>query len=222
MARSASTLKTMRAISAALFLTVAGLVAVGIDQMRHWNILTGWELIAWSLVPLALLLGFALPVRCKVKRTNWLACGNWAYGLLFGCIRAAGHWHEKFAVRLRFPHKEVKPVERRQPKGSYALNYQPPRQRQDIKSDRRRWQAWCVRFLGQCRVHDCRGDTRYHLFCSLGGPEGLTARARPEARQRPGPDGARRTNGSDASGRLQGAEVRSRDNDASCRYPLTY
>ena len=131
--KSASTLKTMRAISVVLFLVVAGLVAGGVDQMRHWDILTGWVLIGWAFVPLALLLGFTLPVRCKVKRTNGLACGHWAYGLLFGCFRTANHWHEKFAVRLRLPHKEVKPVERRQPTGSYALNYQPTRQRQDIK-----------------------------------------------------------------------------------------
>ena len=123
----------MRAVSTLLFLAVAGLVAVGIDQMRHWDILTGTELIAWAFVPLAILLGFTLPVRCKVKRTNGLACGHRAYGLLFGCFRTASHWHEKFAARLQLPHKEVKPVERRQPAGSLALNYQPTRQRQDIK-----------------------------------------------------------------------------------------
>jgi hypothetical protein len=131
--RSTSTLKTMRAVSTVLFLAVAGLVAVGIDQMRHWDILTGWELIAWSLVPVAILLAFTLPVECRVKRTNGLACGHWAYGLLFGCFRTPRHWREKFAARLQLPHKEVKPVERRQPTGSYALNYQPPPQRQDIK-----------------------------------------------------------------------------------------
>jgi hypothetical protein len=128
-----STLKTMRAISAVLFLTVAGLVAAGVDEMRHWDVLTGWKLIAWAFVPLTLLLGFTVPVRCKVKRTNRQACGNWAYGLLFGCAKAAGHWHEKFAARLRLPHKEVKPVERRQTTGSYALNYQPTQQRQEVK-----------------------------------------------------------------------------------------
>ena len=131
--KSESTLKTMRTVSAGLFLIIAGLVAVGINQMRHWNILTGWELIGWALIPLALLISFTLPVRCKVKRTNGLACGHWAYGLLFGCFRTASHWHEKFAARLQLPHKEVKPVERRQPTGSYALNYQPTRQRQEIK-----------------------------------------------------------------------------------------
>ena len=131
--KSTSTLKAMKAGSVILFLIVAGLVAVGVDQMRHWDILTGTETIALAFIPLAFLLGITLPVRCKVRRTNGLACGHWAYGLLFGCFRTAGHWHEKFAARLRFPHKEVKPVERRQPKGGYALNYQPTRQRQEIK-----------------------------------------------------------------------------------------
>ena len=117
MARSMSTLKTMRAVSVVLFLAVAGLVYAGVDQMRHWNILTGWQLVGWALIPFALLLSFTLPVRCKVKRTNGLACGHWAYGLLFGCRRTPGHWSEKFRLRLQFPQKEVKPVGR-QPAGS--------------------------------------------------------------------------------------------------------
>jgi hypothetical protein len=131
--RSKSTLGTMRAVSVLLFLAVAALVAVGIDQMRHWNILTGWELIGWALIPLAILLAFTLPVRCKVVRTNGLACGNWAYGLLFGCGKVPGHRWTKFRARLQFPQREVKPVGRPKPAGSVALNYQPTRQRQDIR-----------------------------------------------------------------------------------------
>jgi hypothetical protein len=132
MARSTSTLKTMRAVSAVLVLAVAGLVAAGVDQMRHWDILTGWKLVAWALTPLALLLSFTLPVRCKVVRTNGLACGNWAYGLLFGCPKTASHRWKKFRARLQLPQREVKPVGRPRPAGSVALNYQP-RQRQEIK-----------------------------------------------------------------------------------------
>jgi hypothetical protein len=128
MAKSTSTLKTMRAVSAVLFLAVAVLVAVGINQMRHWDILTGWKLIALAFVPLALLLGFTAPVMCKVKRTNEKACGHWAYGLLFGCFRTAGHWTKKFRARLRFPDREVKPVQGPQPTGTLAPNYQSARQ----------------------------------------------------------------------------------------------
>jgi hypothetical protein len=131
--KSKSTLATMRALSVILFLTVALLVVVGIDQMRHWNILTGWELIGWALIPLAILLGFTLPVMCKVKRTNGLACRQWTYGLLFGCGKVPGHRWEKFRARLQLPQKEVKPVGRPKPAGSVALNYQPTRQRQEIK-----------------------------------------------------------------------------------------
>jgi hypothetical protein len=130
--RSTSTLRTMRAVSAVLFLAVAGLVAAGVDEMRHWNILTGWELIAWALIPLALLLSFALPVRCKVVRTNGLACGRWAYGLLFGCPAVAGHRWKKFHARLQLPQREVKPVGRPQPASSLALAYQPAQQRQHV------------------------------------------------------------------------------------------
>lgn len=130
--RSTSTLKTMRAISGVLFLAVAGLIAAGVDQMRHWDILTGWELIGWALIPLALLLSFTLPVPCKVVRTNGLACGKWAYGLLFGCPTVASHRWKKFRARLQLPQKEVKPVGR--PKsGSLSLAYQPAKQRQQIK-----------------------------------------------------------------------------------------
>jgi hypothetical protein len=130
--RSTSTLKTMRAVSAVLVLAVAGLVTGGVDEMRHWDILTGWELIGWALVPLALLLSFTLPVRCKVVRTNGLACGKWAYGLLFGCPTVAGHRWKKFRARLQLPQREVKPVGR--PKsGSHALAYQPAQQRQKVK-----------------------------------------------------------------------------------------
>jgi hypothetical protein len=131
--KSTSTLKTMRAVSVVLFLAVAGFVAVGIDQMRHWNILTGTETVAWAFIPLAVLISFTLPVRCKVVRTNGLACGNWAYGLLFGCGKVAGHRWKKFRARLQLPQREVKPVGRPQPAGSLALNYQPTRQRQEIK-----------------------------------------------------------------------------------------
>lgn len=128
--RSTSTLKTMRATSAVLVLAVAGLVAEGVNQIRHYDVLTGTKIMLWAFVPLAILLGFTLPVMCKVKRTNGQACGNWAYGLLFGCTKAARHWTEKFRVRLRFPPKEVRPVERRQATGSYALSYQPSRRSQ--------------------------------------------------------------------------------------------
>lgn len=125
MARSGSksTLKTMRVIWAVLFLAVGGLVAVGVDQMRHWDILTGWELIGWALIPLALLLSFTLPVPRKVVRTNGLACGQWAYGLLFGCPSVAGHRRKKFRARLQFPQREVKPIGH--PTESLALNYRP-------------------------------------------------------------------------------------------------
>src|SRR5215813_5634628 len=119
--KSKSTLATMKALSVIFFLAVAGLV------------LTGWELIGWALIPLALILGFTLPVMCKVVRTNGLACNHWAYSLLFGCGRVPGHRWKKFRARLQLPQREVKPVGRPRPAGSVALNYQPTRQRQEIK-----------------------------------------------------------------------------------------
>jgi hypothetical protein len=133
MARDKSRLATMRAVSAVLFVAVAGLVAGGVDEMRHWNILTGWELIAWAFIPLALLLSFTLPVTCKVVRTNRLACGKQAYGLLFGCSTVPGHRWKKFRARLQLPQREVKPVGRPKSAGSLKLPYQPTRQPQQVK-----------------------------------------------------------------------------------------
>lgn len=115
----------MRALSALLFLAVVGLIIAGVVKLRHDYLLSGTELIGWAFVPLALLLGFTWPVRCRVKRTNRKACGNWAYGLLFGCRQAAGHWSGKFLVRMRMKHDEAKPVERRQPSGNTVVFNQP-------------------------------------------------------------------------------------------------
>lgn len=70
-----------------------------------------------------MLLGFTFPTKCRVKKTNRKACGNWAYGFLFGCTKAAGHWTGKLLVRLDLKGDEAKPVESRKAAGSYALAY---------------------------------------------------------------------------------------------------
>jgi hypothetical protein len=127
-----STLKSMKAVSTLLSLAVVGLIAAGVVNIRHDYLLTGTELIVWTFVPLAILLGFTLPVRCKVIRTNRKACGKWAYGLVFGCREAAGHWSGKFLFRLGFRRGEVKPVGSK-PKGSYAMRQPAPSQSKPIK-----------------------------------------------------------------------------------------
>jgi hypothetical protein len=116
--------RNMKALSALLFLGVAGLVAAGVINIRHDYFLTGAQLIGWAFVPLALLLGLTFPATCKVKRTNRKACGNGSYGFLFGCS-GHGHWTRKFLVRLGLGRDEAKPVERRQRADSDRLNYQP-------------------------------------------------------------------------------------------------
>lgn len=120
-----STLKSMKAVSALLFIAVAGLILAGVVKIGHDYLLAGTELIGWAFIPLALVLGFTLPVKCKVIRTNRKACGNWAYGLLFGCRKAAGHWSGKFRFRLGLGRAEAKPVQRRQPSGSTVVLNQP-------------------------------------------------------------------------------------------------
>jgi hypothetical protein len=121
-----STLKTMKAISALLVLVVAGLITAGVVQLRHDYLLTGTQLIGWAFVPLAILLVFTLPVTCRVKTTGRKACGNWAYGLLLGCGKVAGHRTGKFLVRLGLKGDEAKPVKSRKQASSYGLAYQPP------------------------------------------------------------------------------------------------
>ncbi len=123
--------QNMKALSALLFLAVAGLVTAGVIKLRQDYLLTGTELIGWAFVPLTILLGFTFPARCKVKTGRRKPCKNDSYGFLFGCNRY-GHWKEKFLVRLGW-RREAKPVERRQPKGSYALAYQPAPQSQPVR-----------------------------------------------------------------------------------------
>ena len=121
----------MKALSALLFLAVAGLVTAGVIKLRHDYPLAGIELIGWAFVPLTILLGFTYPARCKVKTGRRKPCKNDSYGFLFGCSRY-GHWKEKFLVRLGW-RGEAKPVERREPKGSYALAYQPAPQSKPVR-----------------------------------------------------------------------------------------
>lgn len=125
--------QSQKAVSALLALTVVGLVIAGVVKIRHDYFLTGTELIGWAFVPLALLLGFTLPVMCRVERTNRKACGNNAYGLLFGCTKVAGHWTGKFGARLRIHRGEAKPVARRRSSGSTVLLNQPVPQSKPIK-----------------------------------------------------------------------------------------
>ena len=120
-----SRLKIMKTTSALLVLIVAGLIIAGVAKLRHDNYLYGIQLIGWAFRSLAILLGFTWPTRCKVKKTNRKACGNWAYGFLFGCTKAAGHFTGKFLVRLGLKGDETKPVESRKPAGSYALATNP-------------------------------------------------------------------------------------------------
>jgi hypothetical protein len=126
-----SRLKSMKAISTILFFIVVGLIFAGAVKIAHHYLLTGTELIGWGLICLAAVLGFALPVRCRFKRTNSKACGNWSYGLLLGCGRAAGHRWGKFSVRLRLNRGEVKPVQRRPaPTGIVVLNQPAPQSKE--------------------------------------------------------------------------------------------
>jgi len=125
--------KSLKAVSALLALTIVGLVIVGVVKIRHGYLLTGTELIGWGFVPVALLLGFTLPVTCRVERTNRKACGNNAYGLLFGCTRVTGHWTGKFLVRLGFRRGEATPVARRRSSGNTAVFNQPAVQSKPMK-----------------------------------------------------------------------------------------
>jgi hypothetical protein len=92
--------RNRRAASAVLVLLAVGSVVVTVAKVRQGEVLSGTQFAAWTFLPLALLLAFTLPVRCGVKTTRGTACGNEAYGLLFGCNKAASHWFGKFRARL--------------------------------------------------------------------------------------------------------------------------
>ena len=129
-----STLKSMRAVSAFLLLAVAGLIAAGVVKLRHDYFLSGSELIGWAIVPLALTLGFTWPVMCRAKTTRRKACGNWAYGFLFGCTKTPRHWTGKFFAQLGLKSEgEAKPVGRRRSSGNTVVFSQTAPKSQPIK-----------------------------------------------------------------------------------------
>ena len=129
-----SRLGSMRAVSALLLLAVAGLTAAGVAKLRNDYFLSGTELVGWALVPLALVLGFTWPVMCRVKTTKRKACGNWAYGFLFGCPQTAGHWTGKFVVHLGLKRQvQAKPVGGGQPSSNTTAFNQTAQSSQPIK-----------------------------------------------------------------------------------------
>ena len=118
------------AVSALLVMAIIGLVVLAAVAVRHGNWHTGAKYIAWALIPLVVLLGFTLRVRCRVKTTRGTACGNDAYGLLFGCTNAAGHHWGKLRRRLGL---QADPTYIGQPQGDRAVMYQPGPQPQNAK-----------------------------------------------------------------------------------------
>ena len=121
-----STLKSMRAVSWLLLLATAALIATGVAKVRHDYFLSAAELIGWAIVPLALTLGFTWPVTCRAKTTRRKACGNWAYGFLFGCRKTAGHFTGKFRAQLGSKY-EAKPAgSRRLPENSAVFHQAAP------------------------------------------------------------------------------------------------
>lgn len=122
----------MKGLSWLLSLAVVVLVTVGVVQIRHVDLLTGTELIGWALLTLAVLVGFTWPTRCRVETSRHTACRNDAYGFLFGC-RGYGHWKEKFLIRIRIRHGEMKPVQAREPAAAQAFMYQPVPQSEPMK-----------------------------------------------------------------------------------------
>jgi hypothetical protein len=123
----------MKALSTILFLTAGSLITASVTNIYHRDFLTGIQLIGWALVALALLLAFTFPVKCKVKTARSKACGNNAYGFLFGCSQAAGHWFGKFRARLGLQGDMVKPVGRSLPKASDTAMYQVTGESQPVR-----------------------------------------------------------------------------------------
>jgi hypothetical protein len=132
MAKRQSRRQRMKALSWFLFLAVVCLVIVGIAKLRQSDLSTGTELIGWSFVPLAILLGFTVHTTCGVITTRRKPCGNDAYGFLFGCT-GYGHWRKKFSARLGFGKDEPQLVQRRKPANVQVLMYQPAPESEPLK-----------------------------------------------------------------------------------------
>src|SRR5579859_6974505 len=122
----------MKNLSWLLGLTFVGLAAAGAVQIRHDDVLTGVELSGWALLVLAVLLGFTWPTRCRVETRQHKACREDAYGFLFGC-RGHGHWMEKFLIRARLRHGEMKPIRPRDPAPAQAFMYQPAQRAEPMR-----------------------------------------------------------------------------------------
>jgi hypothetical protein len=116
--------RNRRALSALLVLIVVCLISVAVAQFRQHDVLTGVDLIAWSFLPLALLLLFVWPTRCRVETRSGKACLNDAYGFLFGCNRY-GHWRAKFYARLGLRNNAERSIQSSRSTGNYAVMYQP-------------------------------------------------------------------------------------------------
>jgi len=56
--------------------------------------------------------------------TRGTACGNEAYGFLFGCNKAAGHAFNKPRAQLRLQSKASTPVRHAKPTADVAVMYQ--------------------------------------------------------------------------------------------------
>lgn len=115
--------RNRRAASAVFFLLAAVSMAVAVAKLRHHEIATGLQFGAWSFLPLGLLLGFTLPVQCRVMTTRGTACGNEAYGLLFGCNKAAGHALNKLRARLHLQSSAATPIRHAKPTAPIAAMY---------------------------------------------------------------------------------------------------
>jgi hypothetical protein len=69
---------------------------------------------------------------CRAKTTSRKACGNWAYGFLFGCTKTAGHFTGKFRAQFGSNH-EARPAGRRRSAESRAVFNQTAPHSEPIK-----------------------------------------------------------------------------------------
>jgi hypothetical protein len=117
--------RNRRAATTLLFLISLALVATAVAKLKEHEILTGIELLGWAFLPLGLILGFTMPVQCRVMTTRGTACGNEAYGLLFGCNKA-GHAFNKFRARLHLQSNAATAIRHARPVADVGVMYHLP------------------------------------------------------------------------------------------------
>jgi hypothetical protein len=81
-----------------IVLIIALAISVSAFDHQHWA--EGFRAVGAAVFAATALLVFTIRTTCRVTTYRNRPCQNEAYGFLFGCSKAPGHWLAKFYARL--------------------------------------------------------------------------------------------------------------------------